>query len=93
MVSEGGTGSFLDACYQSKEIADTHQLLCVCLQTLGQITFAHNFPLCTDFPTAASLCTVVRCFVNLDQLDDLTQNGSVKRLALPNIVCDVNSIM
>jgi len=55
--------------------------------------FAHKFPLRTDFPTTASLCNVVRCFVNLDQLDDLTQNDSVKRLALPNIVCEVNSIM
>jgi len=24
---------------------------------------------------------------------DLTQNDSIKRLALPNIVCEVNSIM
>jgi len=40
----------------------------------------------TDFPAAAaSLRTVVRCFVNLDQLDDSTQNDSIKRLALPNI--------
>jgi len=60
--------------------------LCVCLQTLGQITFAHNFPLHTDFPTAAPLRTVVRCFINLDQLDDLTQNDSIKRLALASIV-------
>ena len=59
---------------------------------LWQITFAHNFPLRTDFPTAASLRIVVRCFVNLDQLDDLTQNDSIKRLALPNIVCEVNSV-
>jgi len=42
---------------------------------------------------AALLRTVMRCFVNLDQLDGLTQNDSVKRLALPNIVCEVNSIM
>ena len=55
--------------------------------------FAHNFPLRTDFPAAVSLRTVVRCFVNLDQLDDLTQNASIKRLALPNIVCEVNSVM
>jgi len=34
----------------------------------------------------ASLLTVVRCFVNLDQLDDLTQNDSIKCLAFPNIV-------
>jgi len=34
----------------------------------------------------------VRCFVTLDQLDDLTQNDSIKRLAVPNIVCEVNSI-
>jgi len=60
--------------------------VCVCLQTLGQMTFAHKFPLRTDFPTRASLRTVVRCFVNLDQLDDLTQSHSIKRLALPNIV-------
>ena len=66
---------------------DALSFLCVCLQTLGQITFAHNFLLHTDFPTAASLCTVVRCFVNLDQSDDLTQNDSIKRLALPNVVC------
>jgi len=66
---------------------DALTLLCVCLQTLGQITFAHNFPLRTDFPTAASLRTVVRCFVNLDQLDDLTPNDSIKRLGLLNIVC------
>jgi len=61
----------------------------VCLQTLGQIPFAvaHNFPLRTDFPTAASLRTVVRCFFDLDQLDDLTQNDSIKRLALPHIAC------
>jgi len=94
MVSEGGRGSFLDACYQSKEIpysssvnlpTDTLTFLCVCLQTLGQITFAHNFPFRTDFPTAASLRTVVRCFVNLDQLDDLTQNDSIERLVLLNI--------
>jgi len=26
-------------------------------------------------------------------LDGLTQNDSIKRLALPNIVCEVNSIM
>jgi len=64
-----------------------------CLQTLGQITFAHKFPLRTDFPTTASLRTVVRCFVNLNQLDDLTQNDSIKRLALPNVICEVNSIM
>jgi len=67
--------------------------LYVCLQTLGKITFAHEFPLRTDFPTTASLRTVMRRFVNLDQLDDLTQNDSIKRLALPNIVCEVNSIM
>jgi len=65
----------------------------MCLQTLGQITFAHKFPLRTDFPTAASLRTAMRCFVNLDQLDGLTQNDSIKHLALPNIVCEVNSIM
>ena len=64
----------------------------MCLQTLGQITFAHNFPLRTDFPTAASLHTVMRCFVNLDQLDGLTKNDSIKHLALPNIVCEVNRI-
>ena len=72
---------------------DTLTFFCVCLQTLGQIKFAHNFPLRTDFPTAASLRTVMRCFVNLDQLDGLIQNDSIKRLALPNIVCEVNSIM
>jgi len=55
--------------------------------------FAHNFPIRTDFHTAASLRTVMRYFVNLDQLDGLTQNDSIKRLALPNIVCEVNSIM
>ena len=59
---------------------------------IRQITFAHNFQLRTDFPTEASLRTVMRCFVNLDQLDGLTQNDSIKRLALPNIVCEVNSI-
>ena len=57
------------------------------------IMFAHNFPLRTDFPTAASLRTVIQCFVNLDQLEGLTQNDSIKRLALPNIVCEVKSIM
>jgi len=74
---------------------DALTFLCLCLQTLGQITFAHNVSLRTDFPTAASLRTVVRCFVNLDQLDDLTQNDSIKRLPLANIVivCEVNSIM
>ena len=56
-------------------------------------TVAHNFPVRTDFPTAASLRTVVRCFVNLDQLDDLTQIDSIKCLDLPNVVCEVNSIM
>jgi len=55
--------------------------------------FTHKFPLRTDFPTTASLHTVVRCFINLDQLDDLTQNDSMKRLALPSIVCEVNSIV
>jgi len=34
----------------------------------------------------------MRCFVNLDQLDGLTQNDSIKRLALPNIVCEVKSV-
>jgi len=70
MVSEGGRGSLLDAFYWSKEIpyypallicGQTHWLFCVCVSsTLGQITFAHNFPLRTDFPTAASvlLCNV-----------------------------------
>jgi len=29
----------------------------------------------------------------LDQLDGLTQNDSIKRLALPNIVCEMNGIM
>jgi len=71
---------------------DALTFFCVCRQTLGQITFAHNFPLRTDFPTAASLRTVERCFVNLDQLDDFTQNDSIKRLALPNTVFEVNSI-
>ena len=65
----------------------------VCMSSgIRQIAFAHNFPLCTDFPTAASLRAVMRCFVNLDQLDGLTQNDSIKRLALSNIVCEVNSI-
>ena len=64
---------------------DTLTFFCMCLQTLGQIKFAHNFPLRT-FPTAASLRTVVRCFFNLDQLDDLTQYDSIKRFALPNIM-------
>jgi len=72
---------------------DALTFFCVCLPTLGQITFAHNFPLRTDFPTAASLLTVRGCFVNLDQLDGLTQNDSMKRLALPKIVCEVNRIM
>jgi len=57
--------------------------------------FAHTFL------TAASLRTSVRCFVNLDQLDDLAVSSqrvipisdSIKRLALPNVVCEVNSIM
>ena len=74
-------------------LTDALTFFCVCLQTLGQTTFAHNFPLRTDFPTTASLRTVMQCFVNLDQLDGLTQNDSIKRLALPNIVCEVNSIM
>ena len=68
MVSEGGRGSFLDACYQSKEIPfepallinlqtrPTNFFLCV-FRHLGQITFAQNFPLRTDVPTAASLHT------------------------------------
>ena len=60
---------------------------------IGKITFAHNFPFRTDFPTAASLRTVMQCFVNLDQLDGLIQNDSIKHLALPNIVCEVNGIM
>jgi len=72
---------------------DALTLFCLCLQTFGQITFAHKFPLRTDFLTTASLRTVVRYFVNVHQLDDLTQNGSIKRLALPNIVCEVNSIV
>ena len=71
---------------------DALTFFCACLQTLAQITFAHNFPLRTDFPTATSLRTVMRCFVNLDQLDGLTQNDSIKRLALPNIVCEVKSV-
>jgi len=72
---------------------DALTFLRVCLQTLGQTMFAHNFPLRTDFPTAASFHTVVRCFINLDQLDGLIQNDSIKHLALPNIVCEMNSIM
>jgi len=75
MVSEGGRGSLLDACYQSKEIPYypalliRGQIFLLCLQTLGQITFAHDFPVRTDFPTAASLRTVVLYFVNLAQLN------------------------
>ena len=97
MVSEGGRGSFARCMLSIQRNTfltssvnprtDALIFLCVCLQTLGQITFAHNFLLRTDFSTSASLRTVMRCFINLDQFDGLTQNDSIKRLALPNIDC------
>jgi len=49
--------------------ADRRTNFFVCVSSdIRQITFAHNFLLHTDFPTAASIRAVMRCFVNLDQM-------------------------
>jgi len=63
IISEGRRGRLLDCMLSiqrntllsSSVNLQTEALtfLCLCLQTLGQITFAHNFPLHTDFATAA----------------------------------------
>jgi len=80
MVSEGGRGSLLDACYQSEDMpylplcrpADrrTNFLLFVSSDIRAErLRITSRFR--RTFLTAASLHTVVRFFVNLDQLNDL----------------------